>query len=143
MRDGYELQFSREEFNNASSQSRFREPENQEVMDYANLCFTAMAKRAQLEENDNYPNMNFSVALLTLNNGESYLEGVHWIGLRQNVRSIGLNYVWQHKGLIGASRGHSFYASQGNIDNYGTVKKLNSEEYKFCKWFRITELSYH
>lgn len=143
MRDGFQLNFSKEELEKGISLSKFILLENEEVFNYANLCFTAMVKRAQAEENDGQSNMSFEEAAETLNKGEYYLEGPHWIGLRQNTRSIGRKYIYQNKGVIGASRKHCFYASKGYEDNYGKIDKISFPERRFCKWFRITEKSIH
>jgi len=143
MRDGFQLEFTKEELKNGTSLSRFIILQNEEVFDYANLCFTAMTKRAQLEENDNQADMSFEEAAETLNKGEYYLEGPHWLGLRQNIRSIGRKYIWQYKGVIGASKKHCFFASIGYEDDYGKVDKISFTERRFCKWFRVTEKSIH
>ncbi len=143
MRDGYELEFSKEEFESCYQLSKFIELENKDVYNYAVLCFAAMVKRAQLEENDNISNLTFNEAAETLNKGEYYLEGPHWLGLRHHIRSIGRKYIWQYKGVIGASRKHCFFASRGIEDNYGSVDKIGVLEKHFCKWFRVTTKSIH
>ena len=102
-----------------------------------------MVKRAQEEENDEWKDMSFESAARTLNNGEDYLEGSHWIGLRQNVRSIGRRYIWQHKGVFGASKEHCFFASQGYEDNYGVADQIDFDNRKYSKWFRFASESSH
>jgi len=139
MRDGVELSFTKEEHKQATESSRFILLENEAVFNFANLAFTAMVKRAQMEGNDGQENMSFSQAIDSLNKGESYLEGPHWLGIRQHMRCIGRRYIWQYKGVIGASKKHCFYVSRGLEDNYGKVDKINLLERNFCKWFRIDE----
>ncbi|MDN3494191.1 hypothetical protein [Winogradskyella bathintestinalis] len=143
MRDGFELEFTMEEMKKGAILSKFIPLENEDVLNYAILCYTAMAKRSQLEDNDNQSGMSFEEAAETLNKGEYYLEGPHWIGLRQNIRSIGRKYIWQYKGVIGASRSHCFFASKGYEDNHGKIDRISFTERRFCKWFRITEKSIH
>ena len=143
MRDGAEIKFSKKEFESCQKLSKFELLNNKDVFDYAILCFAAMVKRAQNEENDNIPGLTFEKAAETLNQGEYYLEGPHWLGLRHNVRSIGRRYIWQYKGVIGASRKHCFFASMGYEDNHGKVDKIGPVERRFCKWFRVTEKSIH
>lgn len=143
MRDGMRLEFSKEEFESCYELSKFKLLNNKEVFDYAVLCYASMVKRAQLEENDNIPNLTFLGAVETLNKGEYYLEGPHWLGLRHNTRSIGRKYIWQYKGVIGASRKHCFFASKGYEDDYGRIDRIGVTERRFCKWFRVTEQSIH
>ncbi len=139
MRDGYQLEFTKAELEIGSSGSRFIPLGNEEVFNYANLCFTAMAKRAQIEENDDFEDMTFEKAIETLNDGEYYLHGPDWIGLRHHVRRSGRRYVWQYRGMIGASSRHAFFASQGYEDNYGRPDRLSRLERRFCKWIRVSE----
>lgn len=138
MRDGYELEFTKNEFEIGKKSSEFILLGRKDIFEYANLCFTAMVKRAQLEENDEWVDMSFESAARTLNNGEDYLEGSHWIGLRQNVRSIGRRYIWHYKGVFGASKKHCFFVSKKYEDSYGKAKEIDFEERKFCKWFRFS-----
>lgn len=137
MRDGFELSITKEELQIGIDNSRFIQLENKEIFDFANIAFTAMAKRAQMEDNDNQEDMSFEEAIESLNKGEFYLEGPHWLGLRHHIRSSGRRYIWQYKGIIGASRAHCFYVSKGLEDNYGKVDKIKIHEKRFCKWFRI------
>lgn len=138
-RDGFTLSITKQELEIATESSNFILLKNKNVFDYANLCFTIMAKRAHIEGNDGQENMTFEEALTSLNEGESYLEGPHWIGLRHHIRSVGRKYIWQYKGVIGASRKHCFFASEGIEDNYGKIDNLNRFERRFCRWFRINE----
>lgn len=139
MRDGFELTFTPEEHATGANASRFVLLENKEVFDFANLAFTAMVKRAQIEGNDGNDNMSFEEAIDSLNKGELYLEGPHWLGVRQHMRSVGRKYIWQYRGVIGASSKHCFFASEGLEDYYGRVDQLGRLERRFCKWFRIDE----
>jgi hypothetical protein len=139
MRDGFELTFTIEEHEIATNASKFELLENKEVFDFANLAFTAMVKRAQMEDNDGNENMSFLEAIDSLNKGELYLEGPHWLGVRQHMRSIGRRYIWQYRGVIGASSKHCFFASKRFEDNYGRIDRLGRLERRFCKWFRIDE----
>lgn len=143
MRDGAEIEIPKPVYESCFKLSKFEVLDNDEIYKYAVLCFSAMAKRAQIEENDNIPNMTFEMAAASLNDGEFYLEGPHWLGLRHNIRSIGRKFIWQYKGVIGASRKHCFFASQGYEDAYGSVNMIGPTERRFCKWFRVTDESIH
>ena len=139
MRDGYQLAFSEKELEIGSQGSHFLLMEYESIFNYANLCFTAMAKRAQIEDNDDFEDMTFEQAIETLNDGEYYLHGPDWLGLRHYVRRSGRRYVWQYKGMIGASSKHAFFVSEGYEDNYGKPDKLSGLERRFCKWIRVAE----
>ncbi|WP_430412849.1 hypothetical protein [Kordia sp.] len=140
MKDDYTLNITKEELALAIEGSKFIVLNNQEIFEYANLCFAAMAKRAQTEENDDTPNMTYAEAIETLNDGEWYTHGADWLGLRYNVKNIKRRGIWRYKGVVGASRKHCFFASEGKEDQYGTVDTIGVFERRFCKWFRVIEL---
>lgn len=137
MRDGFELQITKEELTHAALGSRFIPLNNQEIFEYANLCFAVMAKRSQLEKNDDFESMTFDQAIHALNNGEFYLEGPNWLGLRHHCRSIGRKFVFHYPGVVGASKKHCFFSSFGIEDVYGTPDRIHKLENRFCKWLRI------
>ena len=136
MQDGFELTVSETEIKQAAMGSRFIKLENQEIFEYANLCFAAMAKRAQLEKADDFGPFTYDQAMQALNNGEYYLEGVNWLGLRHHCRSIGRKYVFHYPGVIGASKQHCFFSSFGIEDAYGSPYPIVGLEERFCKWWR-------
>ena len=139
MRDGFQLKLTQLELAMAKEGSRFIVKANQEVFNYANFCFAAMAKRAQIEENDDLPReMTFVQAIDTLNDGEYYMEGPGWLGLRHHCRAIGRKYIFHYPGVIGASRAHCFFASYGIEDDHGNYDFIKGLERRFCKWFRIS-----
>jgi hypothetical protein len=138
MRDGFELELSANEVKQAEMGSRFIKLDSQEIYEYAVLCFAAMAKRAQLEQNDDFGALTFDQAMQTLNDGEYYLEGPGWMGLRHHYRSIGRKYIFHYPGVIGASRKHCFFASFGIEDDHGSPEPIAGLEGRFCKWVRIT-----
>ncbi len=139
MRDGFECSLSRIELELATEGSEFILLDNKGIYDYANLCFAAMSKRAQIEENDDIPEMSFGQAIKSLNNGEYYTHGPDWLGIRFNIRNTRRKYIWQYKGVVGASRKHCFFASEGYEDDYGRIDKIKGLERRFCKWYRIIE----
>ena len=139
MRDGIENTVTSEELDLARQGSKFTVLNNQEIFDYANICFAAMAKRAMIEGNDDMENPSYQQAIGTLNNGEYYLHGPNWIGLRHNYRYIGRKYARNNPGCVGASKHHCFYVSNGLEDNYGRVDHIGLFERRFVHWFRITK----
>lgn len=138
MRDGFSFDITNEEIQIASKGSKFKLLENREVFDYANFCFGAMAKRAQIEENDDFQNMTFEKAIATLNDGEYYTYGPHFLGLRHNYRHVGRRYIFHYPGVVGASIKHCFFASYGWEDKYGTPDYIGLLERRTCNWFRLT-----
>lgn len=138
MRDGFEGKVSEEEWSKAKAGSRFIPLQNEEVYNYANTCFAAMAKRAMIEGNDDIPNPTYDQAIETLNDGEYYLHGTNWLGLRHNYRNVGRKYARNNPGCVGASKKHCFYVSNGFEDEYGNPDRIGFMDRPFAHWYRIT-----
>lgn len=121
-KDGKEMELSQIELEQARDGSHFICLEDENIFNYANFAFAVMAKYAQQDGNDSFgPNeMTFEQAIGTLNNGENYLEGPRWLGLKSHVKNIGRKYRWQYPGCVGASAKHCFFMSYGYEDQYGT-----------------------
>lgn len=139
MKDGFSESVSKEELEIAIENSFFVSLESEEIYNYANVCFAAMAKRAFVEGNDNKNDLTYIEAIETLNDGEYYLHGAHWLGLKHNYRNIGRKYTKNNPGCVGASKAHCFYVSYGIADNYGVVDKVSFFERRFVRWYRITD----
>lgn len=139
MQDGFEAGVSDDELQLAKQGSKFILLEKQEVFDYANICFAAMAKRAMIEGNDDQHNPTYEGAIKTLNNGEYYLHGPNWIGLRHNIRYIGRKYARNNPGCVGASKYHCFFVSRGVEVKYGRPDNVGFLERRFVHWFRLTK----
>ncbi|MEM6966783.1 MAG: hypothetical protein AAF573_18610, partial [Bacteroidota bacterium] len=80
MRDGYSVEITSEEYTLAARLSNFKKVDSL-IFQHALLMFAAMAKRAQMEDNDGQEDMNYAEAIETLNDGENYKEGFKWLGL--------------------------------------------------------------
>lgn len=137
MKDGYQLKLTYSELEIASKKSFFQNGTNDNILEYANFLFGAMAKRAQEENNDGNLDMSYQQATDTLNNGEYYLEGPHWLGLRHHIRYIGRKYCSQYPGVVRASKSHCAFITFGVEDNYGKPDTLSWIESKFFKFYRI------
>ncbi len=118
MRDGVKVRVSDAELSTASRLSRFS-GKDAGVLRQANLMYAAMANRAQLEGNDGRKNMSFERACQSLNDGESYLEGARWLGLKNHVKKINPRDMDNFSAVVVASSKHAMYASDGFIDHYG------------------------
>lgn len=138
MRDGFEGMLTSSEISEAKAGSKFLILNNEQVFNYANLCFAAMAKRALEDRNEDAS--TFQEAIASLNNGEYFYYGADWIGLRHHKRALGLKYIWSNKGVVGASAKHCFFCSEGLVDDYGIPNPINWLErikYKFFHYYRI------
>ena len=81
-------------------------------------------------------------AINLLNNGEYYYLGADWLGLRHHKRAMGLKYIWNTVGVVGASSKHCFFCSEGIVDDFGIpkrVKLLERIKYKFFHYYRIAK----
>jgi hypothetical protein len=133
MRDGTALTLTADELTYARAESRFEAGSNQVVFDYAQLCYAAMAKRVQQDENGG--RQSYAEAIADLNDGTYYLQGPSWLGLRHYVRAVGLRFVGQYAGVIGASPRHCFFASHKLADSYGRVDPI--------RWYEVKYKLYH
>jgi len=118
MRDGVKVRVSDSELASASRLSRFS-GKDPAVLRKANLMYAAMANRAQLEGNDGRKHMSFERACQSLNDGESYIEGARWLGLKNHVRKINPRDIDDYSAVVTASSKHAMFASKGYIDHYG------------------------
>jgi hypothetical protein len=140
MKDGFEGELSPEEIVQAKAGSLFQCLESQEIFDYANLCFASMAKRALAEKPQEL--LTFADAIKELNDGEDYRNGPDLLGLRHYERAVGLKFVWNNIGVVGASRKHCFFCSNGIVDNYGrpdNITLIERPKYAFYKYYRIAK----
>ena len=118
MRDGVRVKVSDAELSTASRLSRFS-GKDAGLLRKANLLYAAMANRAQLQGNDGRKNMSFERACQSLNDGESYLEGARWLGLKDHVRKINPRDLDKYTAVVTASAKHAMFASSGYVDHYG------------------------
>jgi hypothetical protein len=118
MRDGVKVRVSDAELSTASRLSRFS-GKDATVLRQANLMYAVMANRAQLQGNDGRKNMTFERACQSLNDGESYLEGAKWLGLKDHMKKINPRDMDKYDAVVTASSKHAMFASDGFIDHYG------------------------
>ncbi|SDE31191.1 hypothetical protein [Niabella drilacis] len=140
MKDGFESTLSEDELKTTIDGSKFTCLQDKKVFDYANLCFSAMAKRALVEKHEGASTIKNAVA--ALNNGENYHKGAAWIGLRHYKREVGLKYVMNYRGIVGASRKHCFFCSEGVVDHWGKPDKINliaRIKYSTYNYYRIAQ----
>jgi hypothetical protein len=141
MRDGVKVRVSDAELSTASKLSRFS-GKDPALLRKANLMYAAMANRAQLEGNDGRKNMSFERACQSLNDGESYLEGARWLGLKNHMRKINPRDLDEYKAVVAASSKHAVYASSGYVDHYGRKKDGTRNGDAFEGWGRSLRGAY-
>lgn len=146
LRDGFDLSLTPEEVATAGSRNGFRQlrddDASSEIFRYAQLAFAVMAKRAQLDGNDNHPpgSMTYEQAIDALNDGEHYSEGPRWIGLQHYVRPIGARFRFRYNACVAASPKHCFYISHGYEDQYGTPDLVGwLERWKVRHLYRLAD----
>lgn len=137
LRDGTQLTLSAAELDYARQHSLFVAGNSQEIFDYANFCYAAIAKRVQQDEKDG--TQTYAEAIDDLNDGAYYLEAPRWLGLQHYARPLGLKFVQQYAGVIGASPHHCFFASHKLADDHGDVDPIRwiDFKYKFYHYLRI------
>lgn len=138
MRDGFEGKLTTLELAIAKTESKFVVGQKIDVYEYAVKCFAAMAKKAQEDANEDCS--TFSEAIDSLNNGEYWHKGPYWLGVQNFKRDIGLKYIFGNIGVVGASRKHCFFCSEGIEDDYGIPNRIRWIErlkYRFFSYYRI------
>lgn len=106
MRDGYELRLTGEELEAGATGSHYADQHN-DTKSYANLLYTAAAKRAQLEGHEGA--VTFSQALLSLNNGEGPRSVPHFLGLGELMEPLEMSEVIGIDGAVVYGGGHAYY----------------------------------
>jgi hypothetical protein len=129
LRDGTHLALTVAELDYARQHSLFVLGNNQQVLDHANFCYAVIAKRVQQDEKGGV--QSYAEAIDDLNNGAYYLEAPRWLGLQHYVRAVGLRYVQQYAGVIGASPHHCFFASHKLADDHGQVDPIRWFDFKY------------
>jgi hypothetical protein len=141
MRDGVKVRVSDAELSTASRLSRLS-GKDPALLRKANLMYAAMANRAQLEGNDGHRNMSFARACQSLNDGESYLEGARWLGLKNHIQKINPRNLDSYSAVVAASSKHAVFASSGYVDHYGRKKDGTHDGGAFEGWGRALRYAY-
>jgi hypothetical protein len=141
MRDGVKVRVSDAELSTASRLSRLS-GKDPALLRKANLMYAAMANRAQLEGNDGRRNMSFERACQSLNDGESYLEGARWLGLKNHIQKINPRNLDSYSAVVAASSKHAVFASSGYVDHYGRKKDGTHDGGAFEGWGRALRYAY-
>lgn len=123
MRDGFELDLSKDELKYAAAYAQFK-GDNPSMMTDANFMFAASAKRAQMEGNglDDNPNTarrSFGHAMQSLNNGEMPHEALDRLGLKNHYRQSSSGEL--ARGVLGvvAYNRHSMAVIGGRVELWG------------------------
>ena len=123
MRDGFELNLSKDELKQAARYAQFK-GDNPSMLTDANFMFTASAKRAQMEGNglDDNPSQSkrsFAHAMQSLNNGEMPREALDRLGLKGLYRQSSSSELASGKlGVVAYDR-HSMVVIDGRVELWG------------------------
>ncbi|MDQ7827345.1 MAG: hypothetical protein RDV48_31415 [Candidatus Eremiobacteraeota bacterium] len=115
LKDGKNVKVSADELKTATRMSSFRG--SGEELDYANLCYAAMAKRAL--ENRHEGASSFARACHSLNNGEQIEYPIKLLGIQDHTKKISTRDIPNHEIAITWNSGHCLYATNGKVDGYG------------------------
>jgi hypothetical protein len=87
------------------------------------------------EGNDGRRHRTFASACPSLNNGESYLEGAHWLGLDGHMKEIPASEIPQHAAVVAASKKHAVFSHHGTIDRFGSGQQTDSDGFgRSLRW---------
>lgn len=116
LRDGHRMHLSPQELGIARQLSRFRGRDPQAV-EYANLCYAAIAKRAL--QNGHEGARTFARACHSLNNGEQVGYPAKLLGIGAHVRRINVRDIPRHEIVMAWNSGHMIYGTNGATDRWG------------------------
>ena len=123
MRDGFELNLSKDELKQAAAYAQFK-GDDPAMMTDANFMFAASAKRAQqegngLDDNPNAARQSFAHAMQSLNNGEMPHEALDRLGLKDLYRqSSSSELSYGALGVVAYNR-HSMAVIGGRVELWG------------------------
>jgi hypothetical protein len=117
MKDGKEISVSADELATARRMSQWRDQGGSSELEYAQLCYAAMAKRAL--QNRHEGARTFAQACHSLNNGEEVRYPALLLGLKNNIQRISLRNLSQYDAAVTWNGGHALFAQNGVIDGYG------------------------
>ena len=116
MQDGFQFSLTAQEMEAGTTAAHFAGPRSA-TKSYANLLFTSVAKRAQLESHEGA--QSFGQALLAVSNGERAVEMPHLLGLDGFVQKLDLSEVPGQDGAVVYGGGHSYYVDTVEGKTYG------------------------
>jgi hypothetical protein len=122
MRDGYKMNLTQQELNQARGLSRFT-GRDQNLVNRAIFYYAAAAKRAMYENNDGWARRGFASAARTLNNGEMTREGLHFLGLDRYVRRVSVRDMHRYNAVVASNSGHAMWVSGGVVERYGVGRR--------------------
>ncbi len=126
MRDGFKLDITHEELEQAQKGAGFRANRPNDVLVNAQFLYAVSAKRAYLENNDGIANQSFDAAMRSLNDGEYPGQALRRLGLKSYVVPATVQDFKQ--GAIGtiSDSFHSMAVINGLLDVYGHKSELST-----------------
>lgn len=116
LRDGHRMHLSPTELETARRLSRFS-GRDQQALDYANLCYAAIAKRALQQGHEGA--RTFARACHSLNNGEQVHYPAKLLGISDHLRRINVSDIPRHEIVVAWNAGHMIYGTNGVTDRWG------------------------
>jgi len=143
MRDGFSTIIRPHDFTQAKKMSKFVKLQNADMYNWAEIYFAAMAKRVLVESGFDARGLflnKFKRAIKSLNNGDDYMEGIHWIGFNKSCRKKNtLADIDYNNPVVAASPKHCFFIYQGFYDRYGTATPITKLETERSVAFRAVK----
>jgi hypothetical protein len=130
MQDGFQVRLSEQELSMAKAASNFHGNDSA-AKSYAQLCYAAMAKRAQMEGHEGA--RNYAQALHSLNNGDDPRHSARWLGLQQQMISLDPRTLNGQDSVVAWSQRHAVFVNrdQGRAhvaDHYGQGRWFNGTD---------------
>lgn len=116
LRDGHRMHLTPTELETARRLSRFRGADPQ-ALEYANLCYAAIAKRAQQQGHQGA--RSFAAACHSLNDGEQVHYPAKLLGISDHLRRINVRDIPNHEIVVAWNAGHMIYGTNGVTDRWG------------------------
>jgi hypothetical protein len=130
MHDNKVIKLSTEELLEAKKQSDFA-GENTKLLAYATIMYAAAAKRAEIGEHEGAD--DFEEALEALNDGEYLQDGIHFLGLSNNLVSVNPQSLGDKDAILACSDNHAIYVNKRHdgahiADHYGDAVSYNGTD---------------
>lgn len=132
MRDGKQYELSFDEWEQARQQAAFK-GDNRDLYERMVFMYAIMAKRAQVERNDELKDPTYAQALNSLSNGEDFWEGPIWLGInhyvingpnRKRPNKKAKDFLRRQEAGIAKSPKHAWFSSKGKNDDHGEVETI-------------------
>lgn len=130
MQDGFQVNLSERELSMAKLASNFHGSDSS-AKSYGQLCYAAMAKRAEMEHHKGA--QNYGQALRALNTGDDPRNSARWLGLQNQMISVNPRTLNGQDSVVAWSQRHAVFV---NKERDGTHR---TDHYGQGQWFNGTD----